>query len=96
MTDHGEFIRKRLNQLREQNGITEYKLSRELGFSGVYIHGISSGKRLPSLAALFGICDYFGLTPAEFFAPEICTQKTIGEFDKLNYDDKMFILKLID
>ena len=28
---------------------------------------LSSGKSLPSVAELLAICEYFGITPAEFF-----------------------------
>lgn len=95
--EYKDFVRKRLSQLLLQKGISEYRLSRELRFSNVYIHNISSGKTMPSLSALFAICDYFGLTPAEFFTPEISiTQKTIDEFNRLNDTDKMFILNLIN
>ena len=32
-----------------------------------YINNISSGKTLPSMTEFFAICDYFDITPVEFF-----------------------------
>ena len=43
-----EFIRERITQLRLQKGVSEYKMSYDLGHSRGYINNISSGKTLPS------------------------------------------------
>ena len=47
-----EFIRERITQLRLQKGVSEYKMSYDLGHSRGYINNISSGKTLPSILAL--------------------------------------------
>ncbi len=62
-----EFVRDRITQLRLQKGVSEYKMSYDLGHSRGYINNISSGKTLPSMTEFFAICDYFGITPIEFF-----------------------------
>ena len=62
-----EFVRERITQLRLQKGVSEYKMSYDLGHSRGYINNISSGKTLPSMTEFFAICDYFGITPVEFF-----------------------------
>ncbi len=62
-----EFVRERITQLRLQKGVSEYKMSYELGHSRGYINNISSGKTLPSMTEFLAICDYFGITPAAFF-----------------------------
>jgi transcriptional regulator with XRE-family HTH domain len=49
--------------------LSEHKMSLDLGKSGSYIRGITSGTALPSLKELFNIISYFNMTPAEFFAP---------------------------
>ena len=46
-------------------------MSLELGQNKGYIQGISSGKAMPSMSGFLNICDYFGVTPLEFFDPEI-------------------------
>lgn len=66
-----EFVRERITQLRLKKGVSEYKMSYDLGHSRGYINNISSGKVLPSLSEFFAVCDYFGITPAEFFSPQI-------------------------
>lgn len=65
-----EFVRERITALRVQKGVSEYKMSYDLGHSRGYINNISSGKTLPSMAEFFAICEYFGITPSEFFDPE--------------------------
>lgn len=62
-----EFIRERITQLRLQKDVSEYKMSYDLGHSRGYINNISSGKTLPSMTEFFAICDYFEISPAEFF-----------------------------
>ena len=62
-----EFVRERITQLRVQKGVSEYKMSYDLGHSRGYINNISSGKTLPSMTEFFAICDYFEISPAEFF-----------------------------
>ena len=62
-----EFIRQRISQLRVQKGISEYKLSLDLGHSKGYIQSISSGRALPSMSEFINICEYFDITPYEFF-----------------------------
>ena len=62
-----EFVRDRITQLRIQKGVSEYKMSYDLGHSQSYIHNISSGKTLPSMTEFFAICDYFEVSPVEFF-----------------------------
>lgn len=64
------FIRERISNLRLKKGVSEYKMSLDLGHSKSYIQSISSGKALPSLTEFLYICDYLGVTPKEFFDDE--------------------------
>lgn len=61
------YIRTRISELRTKKGISEYKMSLDLGHSKSYIQSISSGKSLPSLSEFLYICEYLGVTPKEFF-----------------------------
>lgn len=61
------FLRSRISELLTQRGISEHRLSLELGKSGSYIRAITNGMTLPSVKELFNIIAYFELTPAEFF-----------------------------
>lgn len=74
-----EFVRERITQLRIQKGISEYKMSYDLGHSRGYINNISSGKTLPSMTEFLAICDYFGITPVEFFDTNKANPKVVKE-----------------
>ena len=66
-----EFVRNRITDLRLKANVSEYQMSLELGQNKSYIQFISSGKAMPSMAGFFNICDYFGITPVEFFDPSV-------------------------
>ena len=94
-----EFVRERITQLRLQKGVSEYKMSYDLGHSRGYINNISSGKTLPSMAEFFAICDYFGITPGEFFNenishPTLC-QSVLSGLDQLDEEDLRLTLAII-
>ncbi|MGN0565953.1 MAG: helix-turn-helix domain-containing protein [Candidatus Limousia pullorum] len=61
-----EFI-KRLTELRMNKGVSARDMSLSLGQSPGYINNIENGVNLPSMSLFFYICDYFGITPLEFF-----------------------------
>lgn len=61
------FIRKRISELRVLKNISERGMSMDLGHSPSYIHSIVSGKALPSMSEFLYICEYFKITPKEFF-----------------------------
>lgn len=63
-----KFIAERITKLRLEHNVSEYQLSLDLGFSKGYIQAISSGNILPSLSALYKICEYFEITPEQFFS----------------------------
>lgn len=65
------YIRDRVSQLRIKKGVSEYKMSLELGHSKSYVQSISSGKALPSFSEFLYICEYLGVTPKDFFDPEV-------------------------
>lgn len=62
-----EFIRNRITQLRVQRGVSARDMSLSLGQNDSYINRIENGKALPSLSVLFYICEYFDITPRQFF-----------------------------
>ncbi len=65
--DNAEFIRNRITQLRIAKNVSEYQMSLDLGHSKSYIQGITSGRALPSMNEFISICDYFEITPKDFF-----------------------------
>lgn len=58
---------KRLEELRIEKGVSARDMSLSLGQSESYINRIENQKMLPSMTVFFYICDYFGITPCEFF-----------------------------
>lgn len=62
-----EFTQERIAQLRMQEGSSARDMSLRLGQNGSYINQIENKRALPSLQGLFYICEYFGITPQEFF-----------------------------
>lgn len=95
-----EFVKNRITQLRVQKGVSEYQMGYDLGRSKSYIYNFSSGKALPPLKALFDICDYFDITPAEFFDdgtkhPELI-QKAVEGLKTLDDADMLLVLSNIE
>ena len=62
------YLRERITALRSQKGVSEHRLSLELGKSGSYIRSITSGATMPSMKELFNLMVYFEVSPAEFFS----------------------------
>ena len=61
----------RLAQLREKKGVSARDMSLSIGQNPGYINNIESGKSAPSLAGIFYICDYLGLTPKDLFDMDV-------------------------
>lgn len=62
-----EFTQNRIAQLRLQKKVSARDMSLSLGQNSSYINQIENHKALPSLQGLFYICEYFGITPQQFF-----------------------------
>ena len=95
-----DFIRDRITRLRLQKGVSEYQMSYDLGHSRGYIYNISSGKALPPMKEFLAICDYFDITPGQFFDestdnPELL-QKAIAGMRQLNETDMLMLLGFIN
>lgn len=83
-----EIFFERLAQLRTQKGVSARDMSLSMGQSESYINKIENGASLPSMSAFFYICEYFGLTPAEFFDDSVerpmVLQEVISDLKDLN------------
>lgn len=95
-----DFIRERITQLRLQKGVSEYQMSYDLGHSRGYVYNISSGKALPPMKEFLAICDYFEITPQDFFdeedlRPEL-VQKVVDGMKELDERDRRMILDLVE
>lgn len=65
--DYLGWVPERIAQLRLQKGVSARDMSLSLGQSESYINKIENRRTLPSMAGFFYICEYFGITPQEFF-----------------------------
>jgi transcriptional regulator with XRE-family HTH domain len=65
--DNVQFFISRLAELRKQKGVSARDMSQTVGQNVNYVNHIELGKMLPSMAGFFAICDYFGITPKDFF-----------------------------
>lgn len=94
------FIRHRISELRTKKGVSEYKMSTDLGHSKSYIQSISSGKALPSMGEFLYICEYLGVTPKEFFntdnaEPQMVT-KLMELAQKLSSEDLLALINMAE
>lgn len=62
---------ERLTDLRTQKGVSARDMSLSIGQSSGYINGIENRNGFPSMQVFFYICEYLGVTPAEFFDDSI-------------------------
>ncbi len=94
------FIRKRITELRLKKGVSEYKMSMDMGHSKSYIQSISSGRSLPSLTELIYMCEYFEITPAEFFSNDIenpvLVNKIVNSIKNMDDSNLTAILAIVE
>lgn len=98
--DYLTWFPARITELRTQKGISARDMSLSLGQSESYINKIENKRTLPSMAGFIYICEYFGITPQEFFnadfqAPQK-SKELLHEIEKLTsaqVDHIMLIVK---
>jgi len=79
-----DFFYDRLTKLRMTKGVSQREMSLSMGQSEGYMTKIESKVSLPSMTAFFYICDYFGITPREFFDEELENPALLQEaFDRI-------------
>ena len=62
-----KYIKQKIAKLRTDRNISARDLSLRLGQSTGYINTIENGKSLPSMSMFLYICDFFGISPKDFF-----------------------------
>lgn len=97
--DYIEFFYNRLTQLRIEKGVSSRDMSLSLGQSESYINKIENRRTLPSFTGFIYICEYFGITPQEFFDPDNVspskTSELFDEFQKLTKKQGEHIIQII-
>lgn len=97
--DYLSWFPMRITELRTQKGVSARDMSLSLGQSESYINKIENKRTLPSMAGFIYICEYFGITPQEFFnegspAPQK-TKEVIQELEKLTSSQIDHIMLII-
>ena len=97
--DYIEWFCERLTALRIQKGVSARDMSLSLGQSESYINKIENRRTLPSFHGFLYICDYFGLTPQEFFndhsAAQGRTRELLRELEKLTPQQTEHVLQIV-
>lgn len=96
--DYIEWFYNRLTELRIQKGVSARDMSLSLGQSESYINKIENRRTLPSFTGFIYICEYFGITPQEFFNNHAAPQKTkelLAAFEKLDPVQTEHVLQIV-
>ena len=95
-----KYIAERITELRLKKNVSEYRMSLDLGHSNSYVRSITSGKALPSMSEFLYICDYFGITPKEFFDNELKNSEQVNLLydlaKKLSDDDLAALVNIAE
>ena len=95
-----DFVRQRITELRMKKGVSEYKMSTDLGHSRSYIQNIVSGRSAPSLQEFLYICEYLEVTPGDFFdvskKEPILIQRAVEGMRGLSDKDLLSLIPIID
>lgn len=93
------FIRQRITECRVKKGISEYKLSTDMGHSKGYIQNITSGRSMPSMSEFLYMCECFGITPKQFFDDgaenPVLLNEAVALMSGMNDDDLKAVIGLL-
>ena len=97
--DYIEWFYRRVSELRGQKGVSAREMSLALGQSESYINKIENKRTLPSLTGFIYICEYFDVTPQEFFnenttAPHK-TRELVNEIENLTPEQADHVLQIV-
>lgn len=92
---------KRLRQLMNERGWTEYRLSKECGLSESTLANIFRRNTVPSISTLEAICSGFGITLSQFFAENEMVELTpelkifFDNWVSLTIEQKKAVLQMV-
>lgn len=96
-------VQKRIRELMEKRGWTEYRLAKEAGLAPSTISNMFKRNNAPTLSTLEMICKAFDITLIQFFSksniPSLLTEEQMELFTKWNTltnKQKKSLLALID
>ena len=70
---------KRVAQLRMAKGVSARDMSLSIGQGAAYINNIENKKTLPSMRGFFYICEYFNISPKDFFDTDSNNPEKLNE-----------------
>ena len=70
---------KRISQLRIVKGVSARDMSLSIGQGQAYINNIENQKAMPSMRGFFYICEYFNISPKDFFDFDSATPEQLNE-----------------
>ena len=89
----------RISKLRLQKNVSAKNMSLLLGLNEGYISKLENSDGYPTMKSFFCICEYFDITPMEFFDfDNDCpteNKRILEEFKKLDYKQTKTILEVI-
>lgn len=95
--------KKRIRELMDERGWTEYRLAKESGLSSSTISNMFNRNNASTLSTLEDICKAFGITLVQFFAEgdAVCAlteeQKSLfAKWSTLSDDQKKVLLDLMN
>ena len=98
--DEERRLQNRVTELRMKKGVSESKMSSQLGKQRSYIQCITSGYSMPSFEQFFNICSYLEIDPVEFFeydAPDPTLKRQVAKsLSGLKEDELILLLSLIE
>lgn len=91
-------VLKRLKDIMEQRGWTEYKLAKESNLSQSTISNMFARNTLPTIPTLEAICKALKISLSEFFLDDkdSTKNKVISKYKRLNDEQQELVIKLID
>lgn len=93
---------RRIKQLMEERGWTDYRLAKESNLSHSTVTNMFNRNNTPTLPTLEAVCKAFGITLAQFFtegnSPELTEEQRIlfAKWSTLKDEQKQAPLALID
>ena len=80
-----KYLAERIAKLRTLRNVSARDMSLSIGQNENYINHIENGKSMPSTQVFFYICEYFKISPKDFFDDDLGTPAQIqAGIDDLN------------
>ena len=77
--EFNDYLCKRVAQLRTAKGVSARDMSLSLGQGAGYINSIENKKSLPSMHIFYYICEYFNISPKDFFDTDSSNPEKLNE-----------------